>query len=86
MIAEILKKDAAAIKRTVDNLERKGLVMREAQNGRTNNVLCTPKAIAMKDMVTVSANDTLHRIFDNFTDAELEKFIKTLGRIADSKK
>lgn len=38
-IAEILKKDAAAIKRTVDILERKGLVVREAQNGRTNRVV-----------------------------------------------
>lgn len=85
-IAEILKKDASAIKRTVDILERKGLVMREAQNGRTNHVVCTEKAIAIKEIVTASANDTLRRIFDNFTEQELNGFINMLGRIAKSKK
>ncbi len=85
-IAEILKKDAAAIKRTLDILERKGLVRREAHNGRTNNVICTDKALAMKDEITVISSDTLHSIFGGFTDAELEAFIDTLGRIACAKK
>lgn len=84
-IAEILKKDAAAIKRTVDILERKGLVVREAQNGRTNRVVCTEKALAMKEIVIESANDTLHRMLGNFTEIELNGFITMLGRIAESK-
>ena len=84
-IAEILKKDAAAIKRTVDILERKGLVVREAQNGRTNRVVCTEKALAMKERVIESANDTLHRMLGDFTEVELNGFITMLGRIAESK-
>lgn len=84
-IAEILKKDAAAIKRTVDILERKGLVVREAQNGRTNRVVCTEKALAMKEIVIESANDTLHRMLGDFTEIELNGFITMLGRIAESK-
>lgn len=84
-IAEILKKDAAAIKRTVDILERKGLVVREAQNGRTNRVVCTEKALAMKERVIESANDTLHRMLGDFTEIELNGFITMLGRIAESK-
>ena len=84
-IAEILKKDAAAIKRTVDILERKGLVVREAQNGRTNRVVCTEKALAMKEIVIESANDTLHRMLGDFTEVELNGFITMLGRIAESK-
>lgn len=84
-IAEILKKDAAAIKRTVDILERKGLVVREAQNGRTNRVVCTEKALAMKEIIIKSANDTLHRMLGDFTEIELNGFITILGRIAESK-
>lgn len=84
-IAEILKKDAAAIKRTVDILERKGLVVREAQNGWTNRVVCTEKALAMKEIVIESANDTLHRMLGDFTEVELNGFITMLGRIAESK-
>lgn len=84
-IAEILKKDAAAIKRTVDILERKGLVVREAQNGRTNRVVCTEKALAMKEIVIESANDTLHRMLGDFTEIELNGFITMLDRIAESK-
>lgn len=85
-IAELLKKDAAAIKRTVDILERKGLVERVAHNGRTNKVVCTEKALEMKEELTTVANNTLHTIFGNFTDAELDAFINTLGRIAEAKK
>ena len=84
-IAEILKRDAAAIKRTVDILERKGLVVREAQNGRTNRVVCTEKALAMKEIVIESANDTIHRMLGDFTEVELNVFITMLGRIAESK-
>ena len=85
-IAEILKKDAAARKRTVDILERKGLGRRESHNGRTNNVVCTDKALALKDEVIMIANETLHSIFGDFADAELDTFINTLGRIAEAKK
>lgn len=85
-IAEILKKDAAAIKRTVDILERKGLVERKAYNGRTNKVICTEKAIVLKEIVTATADDTLHRIFGNLSENELSHFVEILSRISESKK
>lgn len=84
-IAEILKKDAAAVKRTLDILERKGLVRREAHNGRSKHVFCTGKALAMKETVTESANTTLHNIFGEFSDDELTVFTNILGKIALSK-
>ncbi len=83
-IADILKKDAAAIKRTVDILERKGLVIREPQNGRTNKVVCTEKAIAIKDTVTETANDTLHRLLGRFSETELKGFLNILCSISAS--
>lgn len=84
-IAEILKKDASAIKRTVDILERKGLVERKALNGRTNCVICTDKAFALKDAVTATANETLQMIFCDFTNEELKDFANILNRISESK-
>lgn len=84
-IAEILKKDAAAIKRTVDILERKRLVQRQPHNGRTNIVICTQKSLEIKDVVTTTANDTLHRILGNFSETELTGFMDILGRIIESK-
>lgn len=84
-IAETLKKDAAAIKRTIDILERKELVVRTALNGRTNCVVCTAKAIGLKTAIIDIANRTLHDLFHDFTDEELVVFTSTLCRIAKLK-
>lgn len=81
MIAETLKKNAAAIKRTVDILERKGLVTREAQSGRSNYVLPTAKALSLKESIITTANKTLHEVFDKFNDKELSVFINVLRLI-----
>lgn len=83
-IAETLKKNAAAIKRTVDILERKGLVTREAQSGRSNYVIPTQKALQLKDIITSTANKTLHEIFDKFNDKDLSTFINVLKLIGNS--
>ena len=84
-IAAILKKDAAAIKRTVDLLERKGLVSRQAQNGRTNYILPTEAAIAIKDRLIGIADETLQNIFGGFSAQELALFTDILERLAHSK-
>lgn len=84
-IAEILKKDAAAIKRTVDILQRKGLVERQAQSGRSNYVVATDKALELKETITETANRTLHELFGEFSDEELTAFTNMLGRIAGAK-
>lgn len=84
-IAEILKKDAAAIKRTIDILEKKGFVTREAQSGRSNYVTCTEKALRLKNIITDIANRTLLSIFGTFTDDELNIFTDILGKIAASR-
>lgn len=84
-IAEILKKDAAAIKRTVDILERKGFVIRKAQTGRSNYVVATDKALNLKATITKTANNTLKEIFNDFSDSEVNELFILLDKIASIK-
>lgn len=81
-IAQILKKDAAAIKRTLDILERKGMIVREAQNGRTNVISCTPKALELKNRIIETANTTLQRLFHGFDPEEVVTLHRLLAKIA----
>ncbi len=81
-ISEILKKDAAAIKRTLDILERKGYIVRQAQNGRTNIISCTPEALAKKNKIIDIANKTLHQLFCDFKPEEIEFLYQMLAKLA----
>ena len=85
-IAEILKKDAAAIKRTIDILERKGYVNRKAQTGRSNYVVATDKALNLKASIKGIANETLKEIFKDFSDSEVNELFTLLGKIVMHKK
>ncbi len=85
-IAEILKKDAAAIKRTIDILERKGYVNRKAQTGRSNYVVATDKALNLKASIKRIANETLKEIFKDFSDSEVNELFTLLGKIVMHKK
>lgn len=61
-IAELLSKDAAAIKRTIDNLEKKGYVKREVKRPQKNQILISeigkaimPKVLQIAEAVTQEA-------------------------------
>lgn len=84
-ISEKLKKDAAAIKRTLDILERKGFIVRMAKNGRTNLISCTPQALAMKNRIIEIANHTLRQLFHDFNDDEIVSLNRMLEKIAISR-
>lgn len=58
-IAHTLAKDAAAIKRTVDNLEKKGLVERKVIRTLKNSVYITEKGRAlMPEVLKIAAETT----------------------------
>ncbi len=84
-IAEILKKDAAAIKRTLDILERKGYIQREALDGRTKVISCTAQALAQKNKIIDTANSTLHQLFHSFNHEEIASLHQMLSQIAHQK-
>lgn len=85
-ISEILKKDAAAIKRTLDILERKGYIVRKALDGRTNMISCTPEALKIKDQLIAIADTTLQDIFSDFSEEEVKQLYQMLTKIANHDK
>lgn len=82
-ISEILKKDAAAIKRTLDILERKGYIVREAHDGRTNVISCTPLALAQKSRIIDTANKTLHQLFCGLSQEDIRTLYQMLSKLAN---
>ena len=62
-IANILSKDAATIKRTVDNLEQKGLVTRTQVRTLKNSVCITDKGRELMPVVLRIAEKTIEKAF-----------------------
>lgn len=65
-ISNLLFKDAAAIKRTIDNLEKKGYVERQQIHSQKNNILITklgktvlPEALKIAKQITDKALESL---------------------------
>lgn len=61
-IANILHIDVAAVKRTLDNLEKRDLIVRQAVSLCKNSIQLTPKALAMKDAIISVADNTIEYI------------------------
>lgn len=67
-IAELLFKDAAAIKRTIDNLEKKNYVIREQERPQKNQIFISeigkaimPKVLQIAEAVTKEALEGIDR-------------------------
>lgn len=67
-IASILCRDKSAVKRTIDILERKGLVIREARNGNSNFVKLTPKAMALMPIIIKVPSEKFKELFGDYTE------------------
>lgn len=80
-LARKLRKDTAAIKRTVDNLENKGLVRREAASGRDYKVTVTGEALAIKSMILDIAVQTRSEIFYGISGQELDMIYGFISKI-----
>lgn len=85
-IATLMHKDAAAIKRSIDNLEKKGLVERRAVSRCKNNIFLTekgreliPEVIAIADKVfdmTTELPEDMCRIGNLYLESIYNKFQK----------
>lgn len=62
-LAILLHKDAAAIKRSIDNLEKKGLLIRKALSERKNGIYLTDKGKALIPKVKTIADEILGGTF-----------------------
>ncbi len=82
-IATMLRKDVSAVKRTVDNLEKKGLVIRKPVTGCKYGICLTPAGRALKDDVTEVADRVLKETF-GLSEEERRIGIKFLEAISRS--
>ena len=79
-IAKLLSKDAAAIKRTVDNLENKGLVERHQVRNLKNSIHITEKAEHMMPEVLKIADEIISEAL-NGIDMDKNMMFKALNKI-----
>ncbi len=76
-IAKLLSKDAAAIKRTVDNLEKKELVVRNQVRTLKNSVCITEKGKLLMPKVLLIAEEVLVEALDGI-EPEHQKLLQTM--------
>jgi DNA-binding MarR family transcriptional regulator len=76
-VANLLSKDAAAIKRTIDNLEKKGLVERHRIRNLKNSVCITDKGKSLMPQVLKIAENLVNEVIGSFKP-ENRKLLRTM--------
>lgn len=80
-LAQATAKDAAAITRSLDFLEKQGLVKRKPINGCTKGVYATNRADELRPVLEEAIKHTLERAFADIEDEEIEKVNGILQQI-----
>lgn len=82
-IAFIIQKDKNSVTQFIDNLERKGLVTRSVakEDRRVNNIVVTPKGMALKDSTKQLAIDTMNQALMGIPEADVQTFVTVLKQI-----
>lgn len=82
-LAQVLRKDKAAIKRTVDNLVGSGFVVRQQMEGSTKNIplILTEKAKILREEVRKVYGEHFGQVTRGIGKAELETTKETLRKI-----
>lgn len=80
-IATALHKDGAAIKRTLDILERKELIVRKPASLCKYNIYLTPKAIAQKEKIITVADNTAKQALEGIPEKQYKEVIDFLNHI-----
>jgi DNA-binding MarR family transcriptional regulator len=86
MIAQATFKDRPSITRLLRNLERQGLIYREAKDGdkRANHVILTEKGKSIEKSVTDATKKAMESIFYGFSHEEATKAFSYLEKIFDN--
>lgn len=79
-LSTILHKDAAAVKRSIDILEKKGLVVRKAVTGRKNGLYLTDRGKALMPQIKAIAYEVMGGTFGR-TEKERQVCITFLESI-----
>lgn len=82
-ISTTLRKDKAAIKRTVDNLVQRGLVARQVVKGSTKNIplLLTERANVLRDEIRDLYARHFGRVISNVSQEQIDVTKETLRQI-----
>lgn len=79
-IARLLFKDAAAIKRTIDNLEKKGLIIRKQERLQKNCIYISDKGKAILPKVLLIAETVIQKALGDI-DADQYKQLRSMLNI-----
>lgn len=74
-------KDGAAISRSLNYLEGRGLIRRVRINGRAKGVFLTPEAEALRPLLEDAIRKTVGRACAGMDDAEVETAVRLLKNI-----
>ena len=80
-IAETLHKDSAAIKRTLDILERKELIVRKPVSLCKYNIYLTPDAIEQRDKIISIADKTIQKALEGISEQQYKEIVAFLNHI-----
>lgn len=80
-IANLLSKDAAAIKRTIDNLEKKGFVRRQPVRNLKNNIYITQEGKSIMPAVIEIANGIIAKSLGDMDNERYKLLIEMLENI-----
>ena len=85
-IAYIIQKDKNSVTQFIDNLEKKGLVVRSVDSAdrRVNNIKLSPTGLAMKDNTKQVAIGAINDILDGIPEEDLKAFVKVLNKACDN--
>ncbi|MDR1707455.1 MarR family transcriptional regulator [Dysgonomonas sp.] len=80
-IAKLLFKDAAAIKRTIDNLEKKGLIIREQERLLKNRIYVSDKGKAILPKILAIADTATKDVLAGINAGQYDQLRKMLDII-----
>ena len=85
-LSEICEKDKALVSRIITEMEQKGLIIRECQNGKLYRakLRLTGKGKAAAEYVCQRAKQAVEAVGKNLSDKEREVFYNTLDNISSN--
>jgi DNA-binding MarR family transcriptional regulator len=82
-IAFIIQKDKNSVTQFIDNLEKKGLVMRSVakEDRRVNNIVVTHEGMVLKDSSKQLAINAMNELLGGISEDDLQTFVSVLKKV-----
>lgn len=85
-IAYIIQKDKNSVTQFIDNLEKKGLVVRsvDSSDRRVNNIKLSPMGLEMKENTKQVAIAAINDILMDISEEDLKVFVEVLNKACNN--